>query len=189
MSRSKCGLVPFFLFLWRGAGTTCLWPAIYELVHHTPSLSRFKKWQKCSEIFCMHSFRALIGQVVRRQNVICDTPTSLGAREQPDNLILTRLATNAGHRAMSNLHSTNLQSTIPPWSTTPSTPSTLPTWSPAQHLPDTNPRTCQVTTTTCSSKPGGEPNLYQPWSLPTVMQRQKSVFFLSPFTGSLYLWF
>ena len=78
------------------------------------SLSRFKKWQKCSEIFCMHSFRALIGRVVRRQNVICDTPTSLGAREQPDNLILTRLATNAGHRAMSNLHSTNLQSTIPP---------------------------------------------------------------------------
>ena len=60
----------------------------------------------------MHSFRALIGRVVRRQNVICDTPTSLGAREQPDNLILTRLATNAGHRAMSNLHSTiyNLQS-------------------------------------------------------------------------------
>ena len=128
-------------------------------------------------IFCMHSFGALIGQVVRRQNVICDTPTSLGAREQPDNLILTRLATNAGHRAMSNLHSTNLQSTIPPWSTTPSTPSTLPTWSPAQHLPDTNPRTCQVTTTTCSSKPGGEPNFYQPWSLPSVMQRQKSVFF------------
>ena len=76
------------------------------------SLSRFKKWQKCSEIFCMHSFGALIGRVVRRQNVICDTPTSLGAREQPDNLILTRLATNAGHRAMSNLHSTiyNLQS-------------------------------------------------------------------------------
>ena len=60
----------------------------------------------------MHSFGALIGRVVRQQNVICDTPTSLGAREQPDNLILTRLATNAGHRAMSNLHSTiyNLQS-------------------------------------------------------------------------------
>ena len=55
----------------------------------------------------MHSFGALIGQVVRQQNVICDTPTSLGAREQPDNLILTRLATNAGHRAMSNLHSTS----------------------------------------------------------------------------------
>ena len=60
----------------------------------------------------MRSFRALIGPVVRLQNVICDTPTSLGAREQPDNLILTRLATNAGHRAMSNLHSTIYNPTV-----------------------------------------------------------------------------
>ena len=87
MSRSKCRLeLDVAFFLCRGTSTICLSPEMDELSRRSPTVENNNETKWSNFVFCK-IFLALIGLVVRQQNVIWDmmsTSLSVGAAGQSD---------------------------------------------------------------------------------------------------------